>query len=319
MTVLILTDEHDLSADRMVIELGRRGIAVFRADLAWFPQRLTLEAEFRDGQWQGCLACPERAVDLTEITGAWYRSPTTFQFPDGLSATERQHSHNEAKLGLGGVLMALPITWVNPPARVADAAYRPVQMAAAAASGLTVPNTAITNSPGAVRRFSDSHRAVVTKMLGAPAILESGGRRIAFTERLTPDHLSDLRGIQTTAHQFQAWVDKQRECRVTVVGETVFAVAIDAHSPAARVDWRVDYGALTYERIEPPTGVNSGIVALMRRLDLVYGALDFVVTPDNEWVFLEINAGGQFGWLEDATGIPVTATLAEILTEGNQR
>jgi ATP-grasp ribosomal peptide maturase len=319
VTVLILTDEHDLSADRMVGELARRGTEVFRADLAWFPQRLTLDAEFRDGRWQGHLICPERAVDLTEITGAWYRSPTTFRFPDGLSATERQHSHNEAKLGLGGVLMALPITWVNHPARAADAAYRPVQMAAASACGLSVPDTVITNSADAVRRFATDHDAVVTKMLGAPAILESGGRRIAFTECLTPEHLSDLRGIEHTAHQFQAWVDKHRECRVTVVGDHIFVVAIDAHSPAAYVDWRADYDALAYAVIEPPDTVTSGIADLMRRLGLAYGALDFVITPQDDWVFLEINAGGQFGWLEDAAGIPVTAALADMLTEGTQR
>jgi ATP-grasp ribosomal peptide maturase len=319
VTVLILTDEHDLSADRMVGELGRRATDVFRADLAWFPQRLTLDAEFRDGRWRGRLTSPERVVDLTEITGAWYRSPTTFQFPDGLSPTERQHSHNEAKLGLGGVLMTLPITWVNHPARAADAAYRPVQMAAASTCGLSVPDTLITNSADAVHRFAKDHDAVVTKTLGAPAILESGGRRIAFTEFLTPEHLADLRGIEHTAHQFQAWVDKHRECRVTVAGEKVFAVAIDAHSPAAYVDWRADYDALAYEVIEPPDTVSSGIAGLMRQLGLAYGALDFVITPQDEWVFLEINAGGQFGWLEDAVGISVTATLADILTEENQR
>jgi len=319
VTVLVLTDEHDLSADRMVGELGRRGIDVFRADLAWFPQRLTLDAEFRDGRWRGHLSSLERTVDLTEITGAWYRSPTTFQFPAGLSGTERQHAHNEAKLGLGGVLMTLPIMWVNHPARSADAAYRPVQMAAAAACGLAVPDTVITNSADAVHRFAQDHDAVVTKMLGAPAILESSGRRIAFTERLTPQHLADLRGIQHTAHQFQAWVDKQRECRVTVVGNQIFAVAIDAHSSAARIDWRADYSALSYERIELPEQVTSGIAALMRRLGLVYGALDFVITPDGGWQFLEINAGGQFGWLEDAAGIPVTTTLADMMTERNQR
>ncbi|MGH3621791.1 MAG: ATP-grasp ribosomal peptide maturase [Sciscionella sp.] len=317
--MLILTDEHDLSADRMVVELGRRGTDVFRVDLAWFPQQLTLDARFRDGRWQGRLCSPERAVELTAITGAWYRSPTTFQFPDGLSATERQHAHNEAKLGLGGVLMALPITWVNHPARSADAAYRPVQMAAASRAGLAVPDTVITNSTEAVHRFASDHEAVVTKMLGAPAILESGGRRIAFTERLTAEHMADLRGVEHTVHQFQAWVNKMRECRVTVVGDQIFAVAIDANSPAARIDWRADYSALSYTRVEPPDQVARGITALMRQLDLVYGALDFVISPDGIWQFLEINAGGQFGWLEDAVDIPVTAALADIVTGRNQR
>lgn len=35
----------------------------------------------------------------------------------------------------------------------------------------------------------------------------------------------------------------------------------------------------------------------MAELGLVYGAFDFVITPQGEWVFLEVNPGGQYGWL----------------------
>jgi glutathione synthase/RimK-type ligase-like ATP-grasp enzyme len=50
-------------------------------------------------------------------------------------------------------------------------------------------------------------------------------------------------------------------------------------------------------------------------MGLVYGALDFVIGPDG-WTFLEVNAGGQYGWLEDATGAPITSRLADLLTKG---
>lgn len=50
MTVLILATERDISADRMVRALTERDVPVFRADLGWFPQQLSLDAELRDGQ-----------------------------------------------------------------------------------------------------------------------------------------------------------------------------------------------------------------------------------------------------------------------------
>jgi hypothetical protein len=31
---------------------------------------------------------------------------------------------------------------------------------------------------------------------------------------------------------------------------------------------------------------------------------------------LEINAGGQYGWLEDVTDAPLTDQLADLLTQG---
>lgn len=64
--------------------------------------------------------------------------------------------------------------------------------------------------------------------------------------------------------------------------------------------------------------MTRGVHALMRSFNLVYAALDFIVTPDAERVFLEINAGGQYGWLEAKTGVPLTGYLADVLTKGKQ-
>lgn len=52
-------------------------------------------------------------------------------------------------------------------------------------------------------------------------------------------------------------------------------------------------------------------------MQTVYGTLDFVIEQDTgRWWFLEINAGGRFGFIEDATGAPLTAQLADQLAEG---
>ena len=101
MTVLILAGERDVSADRMVRALGDRGVPVFRTDLGWFPETLTLDAELHDGRWVGRLVTPHREVALEELRSVWYRSPSIFRFPAGLSGTECQHALHEAKLGVG--------------------------------------------------------------------------------------------------------------------------------------------------------------------------------------------------------------------------
>jgi hypothetical protein len=81
VTVLILAAERDLGADAMVRVLDERAVPVFRADAGWFPQRLTLDAELRDGRWVGRLATAHREVSLQDVRSVWYRSPSTFQFP----------------------------------------------------------------------------------------------------------------------------------------------------------------------------------------------------------------------------------------------
>lgn len=52
----------------------------------------------------------------------------------------------------------------------------------------------------------------------------------------------------------------------------------------------------------------------MRELDLSFGALDFLVTSSGDWVFLEINPNGQWAWIEDKTGLPIAAAIADALT-----
>jgi hypothetical protein len=100
---------------------------------------------------------------------------------------------------------------------------------------------------------------------------------------------------------------------VIVIGQHVTAAAITAGSDRAYVDYRTDYSSLTYELVEPPSEVVAGVRALMASFELVYSALDFVLTPDGEWVFLEVNPAGQYGYIEHHTGAPLTDQLADLL------
>jgi glutathione synthase/RimK-type ligase-like ATP-grasp enzyme len=234
--------------------------------------------------------------------------------PPELSAAEAHHARVEAKYGLGGVLASLPALWCNHPSRVADAAYKPVQLVRAALAGFTVPDTLITNEPDAVRKFA-ADGPMVTKLVGGMALDEDGVRKNVYTRLLEDEDLTDLRGVEHTTHLFQRWVPKAWECRVTVIGRHITAAAITAAgSQRGYVDYRTDYANLTYELVDPPERVTTGIRALMSGFGLVFGALDFVITPDGEWVFLEINPTGQYGFIEHATGAPLTAQLADLLT-----
>lgn len=315
MTVLILASERDFTADRMVKALELRAIPVARVDTAWFPQRAVLDARLRAGRWIGTLSAGGRDIDLEDVRSVLYRNPSAFTFPAGLSPTERHWAMSESKLGVGGVLTSLPVPWINHPGRNAEAAYKPRQLATAARCGLTVADTLITNDPAAARDFATGG-ATVTKALGAPAIVENGGRKTAFTHLLDATDLTDLRGVELAAHQFQRWVPKACEARLIVAGDAVFAAAIHAGTAASYLDWRNDYRALHYERVTPPCAVTAGVLEYCVEFGLLYGAFDFVIRPDGQWVFLECNATGQYGWIEDAIDAPITDTIADLLAEG---
>jgi ATP-grasp ribosomal peptide maturase len=321
MTVLVLAAETDRTADSVVTGLTEQRVPVMRVDTSWFPQKMSLDAEFCEGACRGVLRTAYHEVDLAEIRSVWVRTPSTYAFPRSLSAAERDYARREAKIGVGGALMALPgVLWVNRPDLAATAVYRPLQWTVAARCGLGVPRTLVTNNPRAIERFAKASRCgVVMKPLSMNLIYEDGTYKMGWTRRLSCDDLADLCGVEITAHLVQDWVDKAWDCRAVVVGDDVFAVAIHASSEEARIDWRSDYPSLSYEVIELPPRIVESLRAVMAELGLVYGAFDLSVSRDGSkdaYWFLEINPGGQYGFLEAATGLPITDSLTRFLANG---
>lgn len=314
MTVLVLAQDRDAPTDRVVRELGRRGVPVSRADLRWFPSTLSLAAQLVDGRWTGVLTTRRRGVQLQSIRSVWYRDPGTFAFPDRMSGTERTHAFTEARLGVGGILSSLDALWMNDPNRACDAMYKPRQLATATACGLTVARTLVTNDRLAVHHFArHSGRGVVQKTFGSNVVTEDGRRLVHYTWRTSGQDPEELDGVELTAHQFQDWVDKDHEIRVIMVGDRVFPIAIHVGSMASRVDWRADYGSLRYEVVTLPSDVERGLRQYMRAFELTYAAIDLLVDRDGRHVFLESNSAGQYGWLEAATGAPITEAIADVL------
>lgn len=301
----------------MVDALTQRQIPVFRTDLCDFPRWLGLDAELREGRWSGRLWTVHREVRLEGVRSIWNRNPSSYAFLPSLSAEEWDFCYREARLGLGGVLASLDVLWANHPNRCADAIFKPYQWKVAAECGLSVADTMITNDPDSALRFIEGENATITKALGPSGITEDGQVKVAYTRRLTDDDIAELECVSVTATTLQRCVPKAFEVRLTVIGDEWFPIAIHAVTDAAHTDWRSDPSALTYEFISVPDTVVDGVARYLKRMNLAYAGLDFVVTQDDRWVMLEANSGPQFGWLEAATGAPMVSAMADLLTRGN--
>jgi glutathione synthase/RimK-type ligase-like ATP-grasp enzyme len=48
-------------------------------------------------------------------------------------------------------------------------------------------------------------------------------------------------------------------------------------------------------------------------MQLDFGAIDIILTPDDEYVFLEINQSGQWMWVQNQTGLMIGEAIAELL------
>ena len=119
---------------------------------------------------------------------------------------------------------------------------------------------------------------------------------------------------------FQAYVPKRFELRITVVGQQVFAAEIHSqHTNHTRHDWRrYDLDETPHFPHALPPDVAQRCIQLVQELGLCYGAIDMVLTPDDRYVFLEINPSGQYLWIEQLTGLPITDALCDLLIAGAQ-
>lgn len=314
-TVLVIAEADDASADMVCDILQERGRPLFRSDTADFPQRASFAAAPSETAGTGYLETERGLLGLSVIGSVYRRSPAQFEFAGEMSGPERRFATLEAVFGFGGVLASLPCRWINHPSRVADAEYKPRQLAVAARCGLDVPRTLITNDAAVARSFiADLGGEAIYKPLSPGVVVEAGELRMLNANLVTIDDI-DHHAVGLTANLFQQWIPKKYDVRLTAAGGRCFSVAVHTADPTAQIDWRNNYDALVYEWIDTPESIEHGVAGYLDALGLAYGAFDFSVADDGWW-FLECNPNGQWGWLEEEAGVPIAAAIAGALVGG---
>jgi ATP-grasp ribosomal peptide maturase len=309
--ILVLTCLEDSSADMVIGHLIARGAQVARFDPGIeFPTRATVSSVFGAEPPRGRLVTATRQVDLDRVRAVYYRRPTPHRTPRASQASQAEKfMSRETKFGLGGILATLPCRYVSHPWTLLAAEHKPLQLSAAQRAGFAVPATLMTNDVEEARAFAAEHGQLVYKPLRGGSYTGANGE--LSTIWTTPVHVGELDdSIGSTIHLFQAQVNKTADLRVTVVGGQVFCVRLDSDL----LDWRADYERITYTVTVPPPGLPEKCVAFLTELGLPFGAFDFALTEDGP-VFLECNPNGQWGWVEDETGLPIARAIADLLLE----
>jgi glutathione synthase/RimK-type ligase-like ATP-grasp enzyme len=317
-TVLILTQDFDPTVDPVVHSLKELGAEVVRVDLSYFPQKLTFTTSDFDGPRRR-LQHRGRDIDLDNLSGVWYRRPTAFAFDSAMSEAEQQFARNEAVHAIGGIMRATDCLWVNRPDADAVAELKPYQLELAKRLGLRAPKTLITNNPDEVVRLVKSAREpIVYKAFSGGVIHYPGAFPSGLLTTVIGDEiLEHAERVRHTMCQFQEYIEKAYEIRLTVIGNTYFPVVISSQEmDTTAVDWRGE-NKLPYGAYRPlPDEIVERVQRMFAELNIVYGAVDFIVTPAGDYVFLEVNPGGQFMWMQHDLGLDLSGCVAALLASG---
>lgn len=325
MLVLIVTRSDDNACvANVTAALRARGAEVARFDTDRFPGEVRLVLRSDPGRDAVKLVTAERTWDLARAGAVWHRRfAAGRRLPATLDPQLRAASIGEARAVALGTIASLDAYHLDRVVHIRAAEQKPWHLRLAREAGLDTPRTVVTNDASAVRAFAaECPGGIVTKMMTSFAIREPGREKVVFTTALEPEELDRLEGLELCPMTFQERLPKAIELRVTVVGRRLFVAAVDSAAVAgAGDDWRRRGDQLenAWRAHRLPSDVEHGIGRLMDALRLDYGALDFILTPEGRWVFLEINPAGEYFWLDDLFTPTISESIAEILIGRAQR
>jgi len=179
-------------------------------------------------------------------------------------------------------------------------------------SGLKIPNTLITSEKEIAKSFVLKHKVVIKPI--KDAIPVTIGKKIhrPFTKVIDSRFIEKLENTFFPT-KFQEAISIAFELRIFFIENHFFTMAIYSEGKKSKtiLDWRHQHiEGNRYVPYKLPMDIKIKIKILLKKIKINSGSIDMIVTPANEFYFLEINPTGQFNFLSEYTNSYVEKLIA---------
>lgn len=314
--ILIISDAHDAHADVVQEKLNKLGFPVYRFNLDVHSLRNTT-ITYSQQIWK--IIQNGHAVSNTEITAVWTRRAFVELLLEEKNSADSnfllwKNEWNKVLLGFYFSISTIPTLCPLKPSYAAENKFQQIYLAKSI--GFNVPATITSNDKNELIKFAQVYQNnVVLKLHHQDFYKTDSGYVGIYVNKVTADMLDEFSDHDENPITLQEYIEKAFEIRYTVVGNCHFCCKIDSQkSERTKIDWRrYDIPNTPHSIIEPPEAIKIRVSNLMEKLNLNYGALDFIVDNKNQWYFLEINSMGQWLWIEDLTGLKISDAICNWL------
>lgn len=300
MTILILGGADDDHGVHMHHHVSTLGCDTEFLDSRDFPSRLQISYDPQANRGEIVLNSG-RSIPIESIQSVYWRCYNGIA-PIDLPDPEQAHiAHNDARSLFESLLINLPCRWVNGWDGFQLHQTKGAALMRVANLGVPVPATLLANDAESIRAFANAHPCCIFKPV-------QGG---AHTLRLTSEHLSDanLDNLIFAPVTLQEEIDGTN-IRVFVAGGEVLACEIST----SEVDFRDDIAPrISTHRL--PESVIEQSLRIAELLHLVWAGIDYRLSPQGDYYFLEANPSPMFLGFEQQTGLPLTQALGRLLTD----
>jgi glutathione synthase/RimK-type ligase-like ATP-grasp enzyme len=319
--ILILTDQFDKHADIVIEKLRCLGNPPYRLNLDVESLQKT-SATYDGNRWIIQTYTGELYSD--QVKCVWLRRPfveLTLQEQNNTDTDFRiwRGEWNKTLLGFYTFIRSVP--WLNPLNTAYRAENKYLQMEIAARIGFRIPPIIVSNNKNKLLNFSHHYDHVAMKIMSQELYQDSyGDIKGIYVNKITADDLEDFGDLSENPIVLQAYIPKEFEVRYTVIGSDHHVCRINSQmSNIANIDWRrYDIPHTPHVPIEPPPIIRDRVTELLKVLDIDFGALDFIISPSQDWYFLEVNAIGQWLWIEDLAGLNISGSIARWLVNSQK-
>ncbi len=324
-TLLLLTNSYDVHTCERVAECVPQDMKVVVVHVDRLDEHTHLDVV--DGRW--VLTVDNMRLDETTVGAVWFRKPYHwwFQLTDEYHKLPQQtkdlidYKRKQVSAAISLYVAHLctnGVPVIPDPSAVHELTYSKAhQLHVARQCGLPTPKTLQTSSKKAIRAFVDAHPQAIIKNLQSTGFLRGElFRDVGATTQVNATHLDDYLSTKATSFPLivQEEVQNKIDIRITCVDDTVFAVSMRSKRASTPLDVRLlEHDDVQYEPLSLPSTVTQQLLAVNKTLGLRYAAVDVAYVPDTDtYYFLEVNPYGQYMFVEDATGLPITKTIMQM-------
>lgn len=308
--ILLLSEIREPNTAAVIDRLNAHGVEWLRVNGEDFPKRASVEF---NSSSESQLTLNGKSIQLSTVKGVWDRRIGNPEIDESLTPDQKKFA-----LGELSALREAIIYFSNPDARWMNNIFNEYrcnnvfyQQNLARKLGFEIPKTVVTQNKSVALDFINSGKAIVKRIKKARPYINGMG--VIYTREVTIDDIKNGE-LEIFPTLFQQMIDRKYEYRVTVVGNKVFpAVADPERMNSASLDIRKDFGEIYYYPCKLPECIEDSILKFMNLSGLAYGAFDLIESKSGEFYFIEVNPGGQWGWIECETGLEITEEIAKYL------
>lgn len=297
--ILVITSSIDETASFIINKFSDRA-DFFRIDVDLFDQFIfSVEA----GNWK--ITNSYGTITMNQVHSIYYRKPI---LPDLHSFHPQYHTMIQRDIisVVNGIVDSFNGIVLTKPSVLRKTENKVYQLICAQKYGFHMPHSYIGNSNQICMSYSSGDSII--KPITTGKIYGSNGFEIYQTSMFQKFQ----NDVSLTPVYLQAYIPKAYEVRATIINQMVYPVRIDTQN---KIDWRADYSNHHYSLVSMPSETVEQCFQMMRDFELSFGAFDFIVTPDNHWVFLEVNPNGQWLWLEQSLNLDISDSIIRFLLQ----